>query len=164
MPNNQHYNLRTAYRLIRRHRGFTLLELMITIAIIGIISSIATLSYNGYIDTTNNATAKSHIRMLSLIIKDYANENGTYPDNLNNVGNDNFLDPWGHPYQYLNLSSQNAVGMARKDHNLVPLNTHFDLYSKGKDGQSFPPINIPVSKDDIIFANDGEYIGIAKDY
>ena len=47
---------------------------------------------------------------------------------------------------------------------LVPLNSDFDLYSMGPDGESEPPLSRPVSRDDIIVANDGDFIGIAKDY
>lgn len=56
------------------------------------------------------------------------------------------------------------MGDVRKDRNLVPINSHYDLYSMGKDGQSRPPLTAPVSKDDIIYANDGAYVGLAEDY
>lgn len=52
----------------------------------------------------------------------------------------------------------------RKDKNLVPINTQYDLYSLGADGQSKPPLTAPVSKDDVILANDGNYIGLASAY
>jgi general secretion pathway protein G len=34
----------------------------------------------------------------------------------------------------------------------------------GKDGQSAPPVNAKVSEDDIIRANNGGFIGLAKNY
>jgi general secretion pathway protein G len=46
----------------------------------------------------------------------------------------------------------------------VPLNSDFDLYSKGRDGKSKPNLAAKVSYDDIIRANDGEYVGIASEY
>ncbi|MEE8148540.1 MAG: hypothetical protein V3T24_13110, partial [Longimicrobiales bacterium] len=51
---------------------------------------------------------------------------------------------------------------ARKDKFLVPINSDFDLYSLGSDGKSTPPLGAKASKDDIIRANDGSYMGIAE--
>ena len=56
------------------------------------------------------------------------------------------------------------MGQARKDHFLVPLNSDYDLYSKGPDGKSSPPLTAEASRDDIIRANDGAYFGLASDY
>jgi general secretion pathway protein G len=52
----------------------------------------------------------------------------------------------------------------RKDRFLVPINTDYDLYSMGKDGRSSPPLTAKASRDDIIRANDGAYIGLASNY
>jgi len=52
----------------------------------------------------------------------------------------------------------------RKDHNLVPLNTDYDLYSMGPDGNSVGPLTAKASRDDIIRANNGSYIGPAANY
>jgi len=55
-------------------------------------------------------------------------------------------------------------GKARKDKFLVPLNSTYDLYSKGKDGQSKLPLTAKASKDDIIRASDGAFIGLASEF
>jgi general secretion pathway protein G len=52
----------------------------------------------------------------------------------------------------------------RKDRNLVPINSEFDLYSKGKDGDSRPPLPAKPSRDDVLIARDGAYVGLAKDF
>lgn len=57
-----------------------------------------------------------------------------------------------------------GVGQARKDQFLVPLNSDYDLYSKGPDGKSSPPLTAKESRDDIIRANDGAYFGLASEY
>jgi general secretion pathway protein G len=44
------------------------------------------------------------------------------------------------------------------------LNSTYDLYSKRKDGQSSSPLTAKASRDDIIRANDGGYIGLASAY
>ena len=56
------------------------------------------------------------------------------------------------------------MGQLRKDKNLVPINTDYDLYSKGPDGKSVTPLTANSSRDDIIRANNGAYVGEAEDY
>jgi hypothetical protein len=46
----------------------------------------------------------------------------------------------------------------------TPLNSDYDLYSCGKDGQSAPHIDDPLSEDDILRGRDGAYIGPASLY
>jgi general secretion pathway protein G len=45
-------------------------------------------------------------------------------------------DPWGRPYEYLRIagSKPSEMGKRRKDKNLVPINSDYDLYSRGADG------------------------------
>jgi general secretion pathway protein G len=93
------------------------------------------------------------------------NDNRTPPDSLSAVGQGGKLDPWGRPYEYLRLEGVKGVaGKARKNKSLVPLNSDFDLYSKGKDGESVGPLTSPVSRDDVLRANDGGFIGLASEY
>jgi general secretion pathway protein G len=73
------------------------------------------------------------------------------------------LDPWGAPYVYLNLDGV-PIGLMRKDQALVPINSDYDLYSKGPDGASVAPLTAVTSRDDIVRANNGSFIGIASDY
>ena len=74
------------------------------------------------------------------------------------------LDPWGRPYAYLNIAAAGGIGDVRKDKNLNPLNTDFDLYSLGEDGASASPLTAKNSRDDIVRANNGAYIGLGEDY
>ena len=74
------------------------------------------------------------------------------------------LDPWNRPYAYTNLASAAGKGSARKDKKLNPLNSDFDLYSLGKDGESKLPLSPKVSEDDVIRARDGRFVGLAKDF
>ena len=52
----------------------------------------------------------------------------------------------------------------RKNRFMVPINSDYDLYSMGKDGQSVSPLTAKASRDDIIRANDGQFIGLASNY
>jgi general secretion pathway protein G len=146
------------------NKGFTLIELIITIAIISILAKIAIPIYANYVERTKIAVAASDISTMSKQIKVYYLEADAYPASLADIGAATKLDPWGNPYIYLSLSDPSSLGAARKDRNLTPLNSDFDLYSKGKDGQSNPPISTPYSSDDVLRANDGGFIDLAKKY
>ena len=63
---------------MKQHKGFTLLELMITIAIIGIVASIAIPSYTGYMTTARLAEAKNNIGALKLAEEEFFLEQNTY--------------------------------------------------------------------------------------
>jgi general secretion pathway protein G len=75
-------------------------------------------------------------------------------------------DPWGNAYHYLRINGGDAKGKGkmRKDHSMVPVNSDFDLYSMGPDGQSKPPFTAKASRDDIVRAGDGGYFGKASEY
>jgi general secretion pathway protein G len=46
----------------------------------------------------------------------------------------------------------------------VPINSDYDLYSEGKDGNSAPPLGAAQSLDDVVRANDGGYVGLAANF
>jgi len=73
-------------------------------------------------------------------------------------------DPWGRPYVYTDLSQKGSRGRARKDGRLNPINSDFDLYSVGEDGRTTTPLTAPISKDDVIRARDGAFLGLASDF
>jgi general secretion pathway protein G len=141
--------------------GFTIIELIITLAIIGVLAGIAIPAYTGYRERENIGLAISDLEAISLKIDSYMGDNGIGPDSLAAVRYDNYLDPWGNPYQYFNIKTAKGKGKMRKDRFLVPINTYYDLYSMGPDGQSVSPLTAKASRDDIIRANDGAYFGPA---
>jgi general secretion pathway protein G len=108
--------------------------------------------------------AVADIRTLDKEIMSYKIGTGELPDNLSDINWGNLKDPWGSPYQYLNFKNIKGKGKMRKDHFLVPLNTDYDLCSMGKDGKSNTPLTAKASRDDIIRANDGMYVGKAYLY
>jgi len=145
-------------------RGFTIIELMVTIGIVALIAAIGLPSYISYKQKAYVAAATMDILTIATAINRYNTINNSPPPDLTAIGLDTTLDPWGHPYVYLSFTGLTGKGQMRKDKNLVPINTQYDLYSLGADGQSRPPLTVPVSKDDIILANDGNYIGLAANY
>jgi general secretion pathway protein G len=144
-------------------RGFTLLELMLVIALIGLLSAFAIPAYRGYVDRANQSSAISDIGRISIELYRWELNNGSFPADFATAGLDGFRDPWDQPYAYLDIrtASKNDV---RKDKNLHPLNTDFYLYSIGPDGDSKLPLTAQASRDDIIRANNGGFIGRAEDY
>lgn len=148
---------------MRRARGFTLVEMLVVVVIIGILASIAIGSLRGALYRARVTRAIADIHTLEIDIEQYNATRGSLPPNLTAIDRAGLTDPWGAPYQYLPLT-KTTVGSARKDRFLVPLNSDFDLYSKGRDGQSQPPLTASVSRDDIVRANDGGFIGLATDY
>ncbi|MBN1905235.1 MAG: prepilin-type N-terminal cleavage/methylation domain-containing protein [Deltaproteobacteria bacterium] len=146
--------------------GFTLIELMVVIAITGILAGIAIPAYISFVEKAKVTIAISDIKLLQRDISDWQSDHGTLPLSLEEMGKGDMKDPWGNPYQYLNFDTIKGKGNGdkRKDHNLVPINEDFDLYSMGKDGKSQTPLAAKASRDDIIRANNGSYIGVASNY
>ena len=153
----------------RSRRGpaaFTLTELMIVLAIMATIASIAVPRYRRLVGNAKEVVAVQQLEDIQNAIDLYEQQHGELPPDLEALGIGTLLDPWGNPYQYLNFSTikGNGVGALRKDHALVPLNSTYDLYSMGPDGSTEPPLTAETSRDDIVRANDGDYIGPAMEY
>ena len=147
----------------KRLGGFTLLELLMALVLIGVLTAIALPIYSGYRLKIENAQAQQDVVTLSAAIQSYWIYNRTLPNSLADIGMGGKLDPWGHPYAYYNIEA-NGKGRARKDKALNPINTDFDLYSMGQNGQSQSQVSNKVSLDDIIRANNGAYVGLASNY
>jgi general secretion pathway protein G len=144
--------------------GFTVLELLIVMAIIVTISAMAVPNLMSAIDSARVARAVGDINAIEDEITLYQVINGALPDDLSQVGYGSYPDPWHNPYAYLNHSTMKGNGQARKDRFLVPLNSDYDLYSAGKDGQSVPPLTAAPSQDDVIRASNGSYVGLASQF
>ena len=143
--------------------GFTLLELMIVIAIVGTLTAIVVPVVTAYTSNVRSNAAIEDLRMIQGEIIVFQVGYGRLPKDLSEMNLDKIKDPWGNPYQYNNLSLV-PKGKWRKDKFLVPINSGFDLWSMGPDGRSVPPLTAKHSRDDIIRANDGRYFGKAAAY
>jgi general secretion pathway protein G len=148
--------------------GYSLVEVMIVMAIITTIAAIAIPSYNECINHARVVKAISEIRKIQSDITLYQLANNRLPNSLGDLGLESITDPWGKAYQY-NLVTQEksggkSGGKCRKDKALHPINSDYDLYSMGRDGKSQAPLTAKVSRDDIVRASNGGFIGLADNY
>lgn len=119
-------------------RGFTLLELLVVMVIIGLLASYVGPKYFAQIGKSEVTVAKAQIEGFDKALDTYRLDMGSYPrteeglaallvrpaDNANKWNGPYLkknvpLDPWGHPYQYRNPGSRGGI----------------DIISYGKDGQ-----------------------------
>jgi general secretion pathway protein G len=146
------------------HQGFTLIELMVVIAIIGTLAAIAIPSYFSYLNKVRIQRAIDEIRGIEIAAIAFFADNNRYPNTLIEAGMGNPLDSWGNPYVYYPMDNVPPGQHVRKDKSLHPVNTDFDLYSMGADGKSVAPFTAQPSQDDIVRANNGAYVGLVSNY
>lgn len=122
-----------------RARGFTLLELLVVIVIIGLLASYVGPRYFAQLGKSETATARAQLDGLRKALDTYRLDVGRYPRTEEGLaslsvrpaeGSDRWAgpylskpvpaDPWGHPYQYRSPG-------ATED---------YELLSFGKDGKS----------------------------
>jgi general secretion pathway protein G len=112
-------------------RGFTLIEIMVVVVIIGLLAAIVAPNLIGNIDTAAVNRAKQDIRAIETALNLYRLEHYRYPTTDEGLevltggeGRKQFLrrvpvDPWNHPYQYVYPGR----------------NGEFDVFSLGADGR-----------------------------
>ena len=152
-----------AAKVKTRQTGITLLELVIVMIVAGLLASLAIPAFNGYVQRSRTARAIGDIGSLSAQLYRWQSNTRRFPDTLAEAGLDGGLDPWGQPYRYLNIAKA-APNEPRKDKNLHPINTDFDLYSIGPDGNTATALTAKASQDDVIRANNGGFINSAAKY
>lgn len=144
--------------------GVTVLELVIAMATVAVLATMAVPAWESHRERARVFQAVSDIGAMGLAIRAFAEDNRAFPDTLEQVGLAGRVDPWGRAYRYNNLTDEKGRGGARKDGRLNPLNSDFDLYSVGKDGETRLPLPPKVSHDDVVRARNGRFIGLAKDF
>lgn len=122
----------------KKQQGFTLIEIMVVVVILGILGALVAPSILGRPDEARVTVAKNDIRSISNALDMYKLDNFRYPTNeeglkalvekpasAKNWNPDGYLpqmpeDPWGNAYIYQRPGQKSR---------------HFDLYSLGADGE-----------------------------
>ncbi|WP_189376600.1 type II secretion system major pseudopilin GspG [Thalassotalea profundi] len=119
----------------KRHqvKGFTLVELLIVMVILGLLASLVAPKMFGKVASSKVQTAKTQMELLSTALDMYKLDVGRYPTQLSELltsDNNNWQgpylpkeipnDPWGNPY-YFKYPGENA---------------EYDLISYGSDGNA----------------------------
>ena len=82
--------------------GFTMIELLMVMAIIGVLATMAYSTLGEVRDKTRNARAVSEIRNIEKDIFAYASEKGTFPHKPGSKSTElTMKDPWGNDYVYV---------------------------------------------------------------
>ena len=146
-------------------KAFTLVEFALVLLIAALLVSTLRPAYLNLVNDAKSDEARKEIEDISLLIQDYYKDNGVYPDDLADIISPPPTDPWGKPYRYLRINGGGTgLGAQRKDKNLVPINSDFDLYSMGPDGRSTSALTANISRDDIVRGRNGGFYGLATDY
>lgn len=101
-------------RSTRRHRGFSLMELMVVIAILGILATLVATNVVPILARGRETKAKSDIKAIKEAITSYRTVHNVLPDSLDQLTqpdpknfNETYIeegnelsDPWGNPYVY----------------------------------------------------------------
>jgi len=124
---------------LRAARGFTLIEIMVVVIIIGLLAAVIVPQVVSKVDEARVSKAKEDIQALETALTEYRLDNSQYPstddglDALIKQPNDPSVthwhgpyvqrlskDPWGRPYQYANPGTHGQP---------------YDLFTLGADGQ-----------------------------
>jgi len=129
--------------MLRKHQGFTLIELMVVVVILGILATVAAINIMDRPSEARVVAAKNNIRTLVSALKLYRLDSGNYPSIEQGLqalvqkpetgaiprnwksggyleGSKVPKDPWGNDFQYLKPG----------------LHGDIDVFSYGADGQA----------------------------
>ena len=114
----------------RRDSGFTLIEILLVVVIIGMLAAVLGTKLTGKFGMAQRSTAKTGISVIEQAVGAYEMENGKLPDGLQNLLDkghmsstafvkkpENLKDPLGTEYQYSKQGDDFTVVSAGQDKN-----------------------------------------------
>ncbi len=73
--------------LLKNQRGFTLLEMLIVISIVGVLAAVAVPRFTNAVALANTARIQSDLQVLNAAVVMYQTEKGTDPTKIEDLGN-----------------------------------------------------------------------------
>jgi general secretion pathway protein G len=64
----------------------------------------------------------------------------------------------------LSVLVTSLVGVGQRTYEGLPINSEYDLYSRGPDGHTDMNLRTETARDDIVRARDGNFVGSAVDF
>jgi len=122
-------------RAFRDSRGFTLIEMIVVVIILGLLAGLVAPKLFGRVGQSKQVAARTQIELLGAALDQYSLDMGSYPTSLDALirspGAGNWsgpylkknaipLDPWGNPYNYKCCPGEHG---------------EYDLWSDGADGR-----------------------------
>ncbi len=105
----------------KQTNGFTLLELILTVAILAALTALAIPYYQNYLDESKRSVMKANLQTIRKTLIDYKADTGTYPLSLNDLVPKylfelpqdpiNGTNTWGYP----NLTTRDRLGLIYQD-------------------------------------------------
>jgi len=100
--------LKKAFKTFKKNAGFTLIEIMIVVAIIGLLSAIAGPALFNQLNKARATAAAAQIESFNTVLLTFALSNGSFPsesEGLQALVAGGFMrsipkDPWGNDYVY----------------------------------------------------------------
>ena len=132
-----------SHHRLRARVGFTLLELVVVIIVLGLLAAIVAPQILGRVSDARTTAAQTQVELFGTALDNYRLDNGAYPTTEQGLSalrekptrapvptnwrgpylrKEVPLDPWGKPYSYRSPGERNASG--------------YDLMSLGRDGKA----------------------------
>lgn len=148
--------------MLRFQQGFTLTETLIATALLAVGADAVVGALSEHFERARIEQTRHEITQLREAIETYRSHHHELPASLTELGSSTPLDPWGHSYEYVNFDTSGTVGQRAYDG--LPINSEYDLYSRGPDGHTDANLETESARDDIVTARDGGFVGSAADF